>query len=165
MKSALINNLRNAFTNTSNSESTKTDEESIVDVNRVPEPEVVAKNSIRLQLTAKYKFRILEAVDACEVHGDLAKLLRREGLYSTQIKKWRGEKTTGILSGLSPKKRGLKATPVNPLSVRVSTLEKERNILAARLKRAEAVIEIQKKVSEILGAVNLAINSELSSCK
>lgn len=165
MKSVLVKDLGNAFTNISNSELIKIAEVKILDVNSVPEPEVQAKKPIRRQLTAKYKLRILEAIDSCVVHGDLAKLLRREGLYSTQIKEWREAKAAGILNGLSPKKRGVKAAPVNPLTVRVNKLEKERNHLAERLKRAEAVIEIQKKVSEILGAVNLAMSSEANSCK
>jgi transposase-like protein len=131
----------------------------------MPEPEVQAKKTSRRKLSAKYKLRILKEADACQRFGERAKLLRREGLYSTQVKEWHQARAAGGLGSLSPKKRGVKALPTNPLADRVSKLEKERAELCERLKKAEAVIELQKKISEIFGAANLPLSSEGSSCK
>jgi transposase-like protein len=135
------------------------------DTGSMPEPEVKAKRLSRRKLSANYKLRILEEADGCQGFGELAKLLRREGLYSTQVKVWGKARAAGVLGSLSPKKRGIKASPTNPLADRVSKLERERAELGARLKKAEAVIELQKKISEIFGAANFPSNSEVSSCK
>jgi len=131
----------------------------------MPEPEVQTKKASRRRLSANYKLRILEEVDACHGFGEQAKLLRREGLYSTQVREWREARAAGVFGSLSPKKRGVKASPTNPLADRVSKLERERAELGARLKKAEAVIELQKKISEIFGAANFPSDSEVNSCK
>jgi transposase-like protein len=138
---------------------------SLTDSGSMPEPEVKAKRSSRRKLSASYKLRILEEADACQGFGEQAKLLRREGLYSTQVKVWRKARAAGVLGSLSPKKRGVKASPTNPLADRVSKLERERAELGERLKKAEAVIELQKKISEIFGTAVLPVSSEVNSCK
>ena len=137
----------------------------LIDNVSMPEPEVQAKRPSRRTLSASYKLRILEEADGCQGFGELAKLLRREGLYSTQVKVWGRARAAGALGSLSPKKRGVKKSPTNPLADRVSKLERERAELGARLKKAEAVIELQKKISEIFGAADFPSDSEVNSCK
>ncbi len=115
-----------------------------------PDPEVSGKPT-RRQYPAEYKLRILKEADACAEPGDVGALLRREGLYSSILSTWRRQREDGSLKALSPSKRGRKVKPPNPLSRRLEGLERENRELEARLKQAQAVIEVQKKLSEILG--------------
>jgi len=115
-----------------------------------PDPEV-PENKPRRRFTAKYKLQILEEADACTEPGQIGALLRREGLYSSNLTTWRRQRDEGQLQGLSPKKRGRKAKAVNPLAQRVAELERETQQLRNKLKKAEIIIEVQKKISEILG--------------
>ena len=115
-----------------------------------PDPEVSEKKP-RRKFTAKYKLRILEEADACTQPGQLGALLRREGLYFSYLTTWRKQKAKGLLQAMTPKKRGRKRKEKNPLSKRVAKLEKENLRLQQKLKRAELIIEAQKKMSEILG--------------
>ena len=77
--------------------------------------------------------------------------MRREGLFSSNLATWRKQRDEGLLNALSPKKRGRKEKEKNPLAPRVAELERETKRLTRKLKRAEAIIEFQKKISEILG--------------
>jgi transposase len=120
------------------------------DEHKVPDPEVPEKTR-RRRHTAKYKLRILEEADACTKPGQIGALLRREGLYSSNLTTWRRQRENGQLQGLKPKKRGRKENEVNPLTKRVSQLEKENKRLEQKLKKAELIIEAQKKMAEILG--------------
>ena len=115
-----------------------------------PDPEVPEKRP-RRRFTAQYKLRILDEVDATSDQGHLGAMLRREGLYYSNIRTWRKQRDQGVLHGLSPKKRGRKAKEVNPLAQKVAALERENRRLHKKLKQAETIIEVQKKVSEILG--------------
>lgn len=115
-----------------------------------PDPEV-PETKPRRRFTAKYKLRILEEADACTQIGQIGALLRREGLYSSNLTTWRRQRDDGQLKGLSPKKRGRKAKAVNPLAKRVAELERETQQLREKLRKAEIIIEVQKKMSEILG--------------
>ena len=114
-----------------------------------PDPEV-ASTKPRRRFAARYKLRILRAVDACEQPGEIGTLLRREGLYHSHILTWRRQMETGILTGLAPKQRGRKKKPVNPLAEEVARLQRENQKLQHKLKQAETIIEVQKKISEIL---------------
>ncbi len=114
------------------------------------DPEVSEKPT-RRQYPAEYKLRILKEADACAEPGDVGALLRREGLYSSILSTWRRQREDGSLKALSPSKRGRKVKPPNPLSRRVEELERKNRKLEAQLKQAQAVIEVQKKLSEILG--------------
>lgn len=114
-----------------------------------PDPEVSPKAK-RRRFSAEYKLRILAEADACQESGEVGALLRREGLYHTHLRDWRRQRKEGALAGLSPKKRGRKKKPVNPLAARVAELEREAEKLRKKLKQAEAIIDVQKKVSEIL---------------
>jgi transposase-like protein len=115
-----------------------------------PDPEVM-ENKPRRRFTAKYKLRILDEADACTEPGQTGALLRREGLYSSNLTTWRRQRDEGQMRGLSPKMRGRKAKPGNPLAQRVAELERETQLLRNKLKKAELIIEFQKKISEILG--------------
>lgn len=114
-----------------------------------PNPEVDARPT-RRRFTADYKLRILRQLDACS-HGEVGSLLRREGLYSSHVETWRGQRERGELEGLSPKKRGRKPAARNPLQNEVDALRRDNARLEARLNQAELLIDIQKKLSQTLG--------------
>jgi len=114
------------------------------------DPEVLEKPE-RRRFTAEYKLRILKLADACVKSGDLGALLRREGLYSSNLNTWRLQREKGTLAGLTPKKRGRKEAAHNPLQTENEKLSRENERLTNRLKRAEIIIDAQKKISEILG--------------
>ena len=113
----------------------------------LPKTEVVAKAQ-RRQYTAEYKLRILREVDACQGSGEIGALLRREGLYSSNLTHWRRQRESGELDGLSTHKRGPK---VDPQAVELARLKRENESLQERLRKAELIIEVQKKVSQLLG--------------
>lgn len=115
-----------------------------------PEVEVLAKAS-RRRFTAEYKRKILREADACREPGTIGALLRREGLYSSHLTTWRGQRERGELAGLTPKKRGPAPQPKNPLAAKVAALEREVTRYKVRAERAEALVDLQKKVAEILG--------------
>lgn len=116
----------------------------------VPEVEVVAK-ATRRRFTTEYKRRILREADACTEPGAIGALLRREGLYSSHLTKWRAQRERGALAGLTPKPRGPAPKPKNPLAGKVAALERAVSREKARADRAEALVELQKKVAELLG--------------
>ena len=115
-----------------------------------PDPEVPEKRP-RRKFTAQYKLRILEEADACKEPGQIGALLRREGLYSSNLNTWRRQKEKGLLAALSPKKRGRKEKEKNSLAPRVAQLERENERLRNKLKQAEIIIDVQKKISQLLG--------------
>jgi hypothetical protein len=115
-----------------------------------PNPEVPEKRP-RRKFTAKYKLKILTEADGCTEPGQMGALLRREGLYSSNLTTWRRQRDQGLLHALSPKKRGRKKKQKNPLAEKVAQLEKQNRRLEHKLKQAELIIEAQKKMSEILG--------------
>ena len=114
------------------------------------ETEVVAKAK-RRSFTAKYKRAIVHEADACKEPGEVGALLRREGLYSSHLSAWRGELEQRELEALAPKKRGPKTPPVDPREQELAALRQENAMLRVRAERAELLVEIQKKVSTILG--------------
>lgn len=111
------------------------------------DPEVKVKPE-RRRFTAEYKLRILKEADNCTGPGQIGALLRREGLYSSNLTQWRQQRSEGVLQGLTPRKRGPK---VDPLAEENAALRQRVDRLEAELKRAETIIEVQKKVSELLG--------------
>ena len=112
-----------------------------------PDPEVPAKVQ-RRQFTAAYRLRILTEADACQKHGALGALLRREGLYSSHLVNWRRQREQGELVAGRARQRGPTAKPIDP---RVKQLEVENRRLQRKLARAETIITLQKTVAEILG--------------
>jgi transposase-like protein len=105
----------------------------------------------RRTFTAKDKLRILADIDrAAETRG-IGAILRREGLYSSTLSEWRRQRDAGAFSALVPGKRGPKTAAPNLLSAEVAALQRNNVRLTQRLARAEAVIDIQKKVAALLG--------------
>ena len=117
---------------------------------QIPDPAVLEK-PVRRRFTAEYKLRILLEADRCTASGQLGALLRREGLYSSLLGTWRRQRDQGTLAGLTPKRRGRKANPDAPLIAENQRLTRETQRLAAKLRQAETIIDIQKKLSEMLG--------------
>ncbi len=122
-----------------------------------PNPEVPAK-ATRRRFSARYKLRILEQADGCE-SGEVGALLRREGLYWSNLQTWRRQREHGTLQALTPRKRGRKAKPVNPLDRQLRQVQAENRKLKRKLEKAEIMLDIQKKVSHLLG-ISLASSSE-----
>jgi transposase-like protein len=115
----------------------------------LPDPEVPAQAK-RRTFTAAYKARIVEEAQRCTESGAVSALLRREGLYSSHLAKWRRQCQEGVLDALSDNKRGRKSTK-DPLAEENERLRKQNARLTQRLEQAETIIEIQKKVSSMLG--------------
>jgi transposase-like protein len=114
-----------------------------------PDPEVVAKPR-RRTFTAEYKRRILNEADAARFSGTIGALLRREGLYSSHLVTWRRERDAGILDALTPQKRGPKSKR-HPLEDENQKLRRQNERLAEQLRKAEIIIDVQKKVAALLG--------------
>jgi flagellar motility protein MotE (MotC chaperone) len=112
--------------------------------------EVLAKAE-RRRFTAEYKLKVLRETDGCKQAGEIGALLRREGLYWSNLTNWRKQRASGELAGLSARKRGPQRREKNVLAERVRELERENERLKRRAERAEGIVELQKKVSEILG--------------
>lgn len=115
---------------------------------QMPNTEVVAKAK-RRQFTAEYKLRILRELDVSQGSGETGAVLRREGLYSSHLTSWRRQRERGELDGLAPQKRGPKP---DPQAVELARLQRENERLRERLRQAELIIDVQKKVAQMLGA-------------
>jgi transposase-like protein len=114
----------------------------------VPNPEVPQKAS-RRRYTAEYKRGILRESEACNEQGQIGTLLRREGLYYSNLTVWRRQAERGTLDALSSKKRGPKAHKPDPSVRRIAEQEKEIQKLRARLRKADLIIDAQKKIAEL----------------
>jgi transposase-like protein len=115
-----------------------------------PDPEVVAGPK-RRTFTAEYKLRILAEADAAAAHpGAIGALQRREGLYSSHLVTWRREREAGILKGLTPRQRGPKPKR-NLQNEEMQKLRRENQRLTEELRKAEIIIDVQKKVGTLLG--------------
>ena len=121
-----------------------------LNTSKVPDPEVVPRAK-RRRFNAEYKVRILEEADACSEPGEIGALLRREGLYSSHLTTWRRQREQGQLESLSPKKRGRKPSVDEALAKELAELKRENQRLENRLQQAETIIEVQKKLSGLLG--------------
>jgi len=125
----------------------------------LPNPEVSEKPQ-RRRFTAEYKLKILREADAC-APGELGALLRREGLYSSLLSTWRRERANGMQAGLEPKKRGRKPTHRrDSVALENERLKKEVARLEHRLQQAELIIDVQKKISTMLGIPLKTVDDE-----
>jgi transposase len=113
-----------------------------------PDPEVVPK-AIRRAFSADYKLRIVEEADKCNEYGQIGAMLRREGLYSSQLATWRRQREAGMLQGMAPKKRGRKAH-LDAKDIELAALRRENKRLQKQLEQAELIIGAQKKLAEAL---------------
>ena len=125
------------------------------DGNDRAKPEVNEK-PVRRHFTAEYKARILDEADRCTEPGQLGELLRREGLYSSHLTNWRRQRE----EGLSPKRRGRKPIPNKKERQELERLRRENKRLAEQLRQAQIIIDIQKKVSEMLETPPAQIDDE-----
>jgi transposase len=114
------------------------------------DPEVVPIAQ-RRRFTAREKLRILEEAEACTEPGEIGALLRREGIYSSYLSRWRQARDRGQLTALGLQRRGPKPATDAALVREVARLRREKERLQARLDQAEAIIEVQKKLSQLLG--------------
>ena len=114
----------------------------------MPNTEVVEKAK-RKRFTAAEKIRILREVEACRGTGEMGALLRREGIYSSYLTTWRKQRESQELEGLAPQKRGPKP---NPEAIELAKLRREHARLQERMRQAELIIDVQKKVARMLGA-------------
>jgi transposase len=124
--------------------------EALGDGRPIPDP-AVAERPVRRRFTAEYKVRVLREAERCTQPGQLGALLRREGLYASHLNTWRQQRDAGILAGLTPKRRGPKPPPDDPLLAENRRLHCEVERLTVRVRQLEAIIEVQKKLSEALG--------------
>jgi transposase-like protein len=126
----------------------------------VPDSEVVAR-PVRRRFTAEYKRSILDQADAAQDSGAIGALLRREGLYSSHLSTWRRQRKQGELDALTAKKRGPKVV-VSPLVKQNREQQAVIARLTKKLKNAELIIEVQKKVAALLGnpILNIQIDEE-----
>ena len=124
-----------------------------------PDPEVLEK-PVRRQFTAAYKLEMVEAADRCSELGQIGALLRREGLYSSQLSTWRNQRQQGQLQALSDNKRGRKATIPHPVQQELEQLRRENQRLRHTLQQAELIIDIQKKASQLMGISLSPINRD-----
>lgn len=116
----------------------------------------------RRTFTAEYKGKVLEEIDRCKGPGEIGAILRREGLYSSHLVQWRRARREMGNAELAPKERGPKAKGPDERDRKIAELERENAKLKTRAKKAEALVELQKKVSELLG-IDLADSSEEKS--
>ena len=116
----------------------------------MPDPEVVPMAK-RRQFTTEEKLCILEEADACTGPGEIGALVRREGIYSSYLSRWRRAREEGQLTALSPRQRGRKPATDASLAREVARLRRENERLQKRLGQAETIIEVQKKLAQLLG--------------
>lgn len=119
-----------------------------------PKPEVAA-TARRRQFPSSEKQRILTAADACQGGGEMGALLRREGIYSSHLATWRKQRADAERVALAPQKRGRKADPALAEARRLDQLTREIVRLRQQLAQARTIIEVQKKVSTLLGLLTV----------
>ena len=120
-------------------------------------PEVVV-DAKRRRFTAEYKLRVLALADAAKTSGGVGALLRREGLYSSHLVTWRRDREVALRAALMPRNRGPKSKG-DPRQDELDKLNREIQRLTEALRKAETVIDIQKKVGSLLGWTPLAMDA------
>lgn len=118
-------------------------------MSKEPDPQVVSKAE-RRKFSAEYKLRIVAEADECIERGAIGALLRREGIYSSHLDKWRKQRERGALEGLRGQKRGRKP---DRQATEIVRLQRENEQLRSRLERAEHIIDVQKKLAQLLGTM------------
>jgi transposase len=134
-----------------------TDEER--NAREVPDPEVRVTRKQR-QFSAEYKLEILARAEACTQRGELREMLEQEGLHSSYLSRWRRARAAGRLGGTRSQKRGPKPAADRELVDENAALRRENETLRRRLAQAETIIEVQKKLSQLLGLESPAAENE-----
>jgi transposase-like protein len=114
----------------------------------------------RRTFTVQDKLRILADTDRAADTGGIGAILRREGVYSSALTEWRKQRDAGAYRALVPARRGRKTAKANPLTAELAVLQRDNARLTQRLARAEAIIDLQKKVAELLGIPLAPIDGE-----
>jgi len=127
-----------------------------------PDPEVVPQAK-RRRFTVEYKLRILEEADRCTEPGQISALLRREGLYASHLSNWRKTRDRWRLEAFRAQKRGRK--PKDPAEAELAKLRRENERLRAQLEQAEIIINVQKKLSRLLGLISPEGEDGTGSCQ
>jgi len=117
-----------------------------------PDPEL-AERPQRRKFTAGYKLRILREAAGATRSGEIAAMLRREGLYTSHLTAWRKQQDAGALAGLEPRKRGPRAPSAEQVELRA---------VRARLERAEADLQTARRVIEVQGNVSALLEDLLA---
>lgn len=115
----------------------------------------------RRSFTVQDKLRILAETDEAAESGGIGAILRREGLYSSSLTDWRRQRAAGTLGALTAAKRGPRSRQPNPLADALAEALRDIARLQRRVERAEAIIDLQKKVAELLGIPPIARDGEL----
>lgn len=123
-----------------------------------PDPEVETRAK-RRRFTAEYKARILREAEHCSKPGEIGALLRREGLYASHLITWRRQREKDGMAGLS-RKRGRKADPESGSARKIAKLEGANRRLTEKLRKAEIIIEFQKKMAELWATPNRSDDKE-----
>lgn len=110
----------------------------------------VTPKATRRRFTAQYKLDLLREIDAAGP-GQCGAILRREGLYSSHLVEWRRARDSGALAALAQKRGRKPALRRDPMALELERLQRENTRLQGKLKQAELIIDVQKKISEILG--------------
>jgi transposase len=118
--------------------------------NMIPSTEVQPR-ATRRRHTAEYKRGVLQEAERCPNSDAVGSLLRREGLYRSQLSEWRKQRKKGELGGLAGKRRGPKPKQLDARDQEISQLKKKLAKAGLRIKQAEALLDLQKKMSEVLG--------------
>ncbi len=130
----------------------------------IPHDSAVSPTPNRRRFTAAYKMKILEEIDRCNHHGDIGALLRREGLYSSQLAAWRRAREQGDLAthagrnAALVRRRGPKPRPVDSSKKKIAELERELRRAVKRAEHAEALVAVQKKVAALLSQMDQAMD-------
>lgn len=111
----------------------------------------MAATARRRQFSSADRRRILATADGCKEVGEIGALLRREGIYSSQLATWRKQRAAAERAALEPQKRGRKADPALAEARRLDQLTRENERLRRQLAQARTIIDVQKKVSALLG--------------
>ncbi|MBM2812675.1 MAG: hypothetical protein HW416_3434 [Chloroflexi bacterium] len=108
----------------------------------------MTEKPLRRSFSRSYKREILQQADACTQPGQLGQLLRRAGLYSSHLTAWRKQRLQGELDAATPHRRGRKKATPPPRAAENQRLRRENERLAARLRQAEIIIDVQKKLRQ-----------------
>ena len=115
--------------------------------------EVVARAQ-RSKFSSADKRRILNAADRCTKPGEVGALMRREGVYSSSLSTWRRQREAAELAAVAPQKRGPKIDPARAPALQLAQITRERDSLREQLRKAQLVIDVQKKVAALLGLLS-----------
>ncbi len=116
--------------------------------NPAPRSERVKEQPYRRKFAPEYKLRILQEIDSRrgEGRGVIGEILRREGLFASQIASWKNSLEEVIAKGLPEKKRGRKTDPTTQIRKQMEKLQRQNNRLQEDNRQMRLIIAAQKKL-------------------